>query len=80
MDNKLFKSFIDKVNEILASEKTTPFPLPPPPLLLLLLLLLLSLLSSFDYKLELKLKPLLAIHICSLLYLPAQHSTALAKF
>ena len=63
MDNKLFKNFIDKINEILAFKETVPFSLPPPPLLLLLLLLLLSLLSSSDYKLELKLKLLLAIRV-----------------
>ena len=75
MDNKLFKSFIDKINEILISKETTPslpppLSLPPPPSLLLLLPLLLSLSLSFDYKLELKLKPLLAIYIHSLLHLP----------
>ena len=69
MDNKLFKSFIDKVNEILTSKETVPSL--PLFLLLLLLLLLSSLSSSFDYKLELKLKPLLVIRARSLLYLPA---------
>ena len=61
MDNKLYKSFIDKINKILTSEETAlspPSP-PPSPLPLLLLLLLLSLLLSFDYELELKLKLLL---------------------
>ena len=61
MDNKLFRSFIDKVNKILAFKETV----------LSSLLLLLLLLSSlfFDYKLELELKLLLAICAHSLLYL-----------
>ena len=70
MDDELFKSFIDKINEIFAFKETVLFPLLPPLLLPLLLLLLLSLSSSSDYKLELKLKLLLVIYICSLLHLP----------
>ena len=62
MDDELFKNFINKVNEIFVSKETV--------LSFLLLLLLLSSLLSFNYKLELELKPLLAIYICFLLYLP----------
>jgi hypothetical protein len=70
MDNELFKSFMDKVDEILTSEETAPsppplpLPLPPPPPLLS------SLSSSFDYKSELEPKLLPAIYIHSLFYLP----------
>ena len=70
MDDKLFKSFINKVDKIFTFKETVPSLLPPPPLLPPLLLLLLSLSSFSDYKLELKLKPLLAIYVRFLLHLP----------
>jgi hypothetical protein len=77
----LFGSFINKINEILASKETVPSSPPPPlppPLPLPPLLLLSSSLSS-DYELELKLKPLLAIYVRSLLYLLTQRSIAFTK-
>ena len=70
MDDELFKSFINKIDENFIFKETVLSPLPPPLLLLLLLLLLSLLLSSFDYELKLKLKLLPAICVHSFLYLP----------
>lgn len=70
---------MDEVDEILASEETAPSPLPPPPLLPPPLPPSSSSSSSSDYESESEPKPLPAIRARSLLHLPAQRSTALAK-